>query len=461
MRSATETTLDLLRQATIGSEYESRLFLVGGYVRDQLLKLPVPEDLDIVLEGDALELAHFLYRQRICDHTPVVYPRFGTAMVSIDGVPVELVTARRESYQSESRHPDVVPATLADDARRRDFTINTLMRNLHTNELIDPLQVAILDLSKGVLRTPLDPIATFSDDPLRMLRAIRFAVKLNFVIVPECYEAIKETAPRLEIISEERIRDEFIKIMALPNCTKGIAMLFETGLLQQFAPELTAMRGMAQNDYHIYDVWDHTMAALDVLNPNTSTETRIALLFHDVGKPLTYSQDANERVHFYNHEVIGADITHEVLQRLKFPNSQIAEIADMVRLHMRVGGYDPSWNNAAMRRLVRDVGDLFEPMLDLCKADAKARREDLGGPDFESLEERVAKVRADFDVTKAVSPLSGEEIMEHLHLIEGPKVGYFKDALTDAIIEGILKPDDKEGAYKLLDQIAEGLQEKE
>src|SRR2546421_2571191 len=245
------TTEDKLREATRGTEYEGRLYLVGGIPRDRALGLPVSDDVDIVLEGDAPRLARFLASKGLSDHAPVTYPRFGTAMITVDGHAVELVSARSESYEATSRKPDVRPATLMDDVLRRDFTINTLLENLHTGERQDLTGRSLADLEAGIIRTPLEPKVTFYDDPLRMLRAIRFAVRFGFNIDAPTWQAIIEDSHRLSlmgpnppVVSAERIRDEFLKILLSVRVVRGLTLLRESGLLTQFFPELLRMVGV-------------------------------------------------------------------------------------------------------------------------------------------------------------------------------------------------------------------------
>ncbi len=284
-------TLDILREATKGSRYDGRLYLVGGIVRDRFLEDGSVEDVDIVLEGDAGELASFLHERGVAETSPVTYPRFGTAMVVVNGKQVELVGARKESYDRLSRKPVTEPGTLLDDIMRRDFTINTLLENLHTGETIDLSGMAMRDINDRIIRTPQEAHRTFDDDPLRMLRAIRFAVRFDFTIHQDTYNAIRELAPRLGIISAERTREEFVKILMSRRCVQGMEMLRETGLLDQFAPELSAMFGVTQNIYHIYDVWSHSMKTLELISAESGIIQRMAALMHDVGKVSTRTVD--------------------------------------------------------------------------------------------------------------------------------------------------------------------------
>lgn len=454
-----QAILDTLREATTGSQYEGRLWLVGGYVRDKVLGRPSgSDDIDIVLEGDALALAQFVYDSGAAESTPVVYPRFGTAMVRVAGRDVELVTARRESYGEGSRKPaEVKSATLEEDARRRDFTINTLLENLHTAEVRDPLGVAYADLRAGVIRTPTQPFLTFKDDPLRMLRAVRFAVRLGFRIEPETKKAIKKSAERLSppTVSMERVRDEFSKILMTDLPSSGIEMLRELRLLAQFAPELLTMVGVTQNEFHAYPVWEHTMIALDSLalnEPRSPLLLRLAVLLHDIGKPSTKSIADDGRVHFYGHEDAGAAIAREMLTRLKYSHADTEAVAQMVEEHMRIGEYRPEqWTDAAVRRFVRAAAGHREELFAIHRADVAALAPDHRDMSrAQDLHERIDRLQADHDSVAIVSPLTGNEIMALCGMPAGPGIGALKEFLTNEVIEGRLAPEDKEGAARAL-----------
>lgn len=449
-----QKAIERLRKVLKDTPYEGKVFLVGGYVRDRLLGRPLGNDLDLVLEEDGLALAQFLYEHGASRSKPVLYPRFGTAMVMIGDITVEIVTARAESYRSDSRKPiRVKPATLQQDALRRDFTINTLLENLHTGEVIDLLGTGLPDLHARWIRTPLDPKSTFHEDPLRMLRAVRFAVQLGFTIEQATYQALRSEAGRLSVISVERIREELNKLMDQPAASTGLQILMETGLLTQFAPELMPMVGCTQNEYHQYDVWTHTLKAIDALPPTAGWKLRLATLLHDVAKPMTRMEDEKGNVHFYDHQHIGAKLTKQWLRRMKYSKDEIDWVSRMVELHMRPGEYRPSWGDAAVRRLIRDAGELLEPLLILCEADGKARRSDVLLPDLKGLRERIESIRAKESVQRWQSPLSGQEIMALFRLPPGPLVGEIKDALTDLVIEGRLAPEDKQAAARYAEEL--------
>lgn len=451
-----ENILEALRGATRGTEYEGRLFLVGGFVRDWAMDIESDgDDIDIVLEGDALALARFLHERGVAEHHPVVYPRFGTAMIIVRGRDVELVTARVESYAPDSRRPsEVRPGTLREDAYRRDFTINTLLQNLHSGTVLDVLEgKAFADIKAKIIRTPTDPLVTFKDDPLRMLRAVRFAARFGFNIEPFTWKAIRQSAGRLSIISHERIRAEFCKTLMTARAAQGLELLRESGLLAQFAPELTAMVGVTQNEFHAYPVWDHTLVALGNLPPDAPLVLRLATLLHDVGKPPTKGLNDEGRVSFYGHASVGAELARKFLGRLKFSNDEIHAVTRLVAEHMRIGEYGTHWTDAAVRRLIRDLGPQLDDLFTIHRVDVSALAP--GHQDISragELRSRIEAIQREQDITALTSPLDGAEIMRLLNLPPGRRVGQVKDFLTGEVVEGRLAPDDKDGALRLARQ---------
>ena len=445
-----DQTLEILRRATEGTCYDHRLHLVGGIVRDRVLGKQLDEDIDIVIEGDAGELAQFLHEQGIADHPPVTYPRFGTAMLTVNGRQVELVGARKESYEPDSRKPSTVPGTLLEDVLRRDFTINTLLQNLHTDKILDLTGKAMQDIRDGIIRTPVDPIITFDDDPLRMLRAVRLAVRLGFVIHPDTYAALRDRAARLSIVSGERIREEFVKIVTGPNAGEGLEQLRETSLLDQFAPELAAMHGVSQNVYHIHDVWTHTIRTLESIPAQAGMILRLAALTHDVGKVPARSVDENGEVHFYGHQTVGAEIARRIMRRLRFSNSQTDAVKFLISMHLRVGEYDNQWSDAAVRRLLRDAGGRLDQLVTLTRADKAASNPEMPAADLEVFGEHVARIKKELAGKRIASPLNGREIIELLGLAPGPEIGAIKAYLEGQIIEGNLLPGDKAAASELV-----------
>ncbi len=452
MSTPTETLLQTLRDATRGTDYENKLFLVGGFVRDQAMNLPsAHDDIDIVLEGDAPALAEFFFDKGVAQHKPVVYPRFGTAMIMVAGRAVELVTARLESYASDSRKPAEVRAgTLADDALRRDFTINTLLQNLHTGEKVDPTGRAYADMEAEVIRTPTDALLTFQDDPLRMLRAVRFAARFGFRIEPLTWKAVRQSAPRLSIISAERIQAEFSKTLLTARPALGLTLLKDSGLLEQFAPELVAMVGVTQNEFHAYPVWEHTLAAVEALPAEASLTLRLATLLHDVGKPPTRGVGDDSRVHFYGHAEQGAALARALLLRLKYPNDIVQAVIILVAQHMRIGEYRPVWSDGAIRRLIRDLGPQLDDLFAIHRADVAALSPDHRDISrAHELRARMETAQSGQNIAALASPLDGAELMRLLQLPPGPRLGQVKDYLTSEVVEGRLAPGDKDGALPL------------
>ncbi|MBX3097602.1 MAG: HDIG domain-containing protein [Fimbriimonadaceae bacterium] len=436
-----------LATALAGTKWQGRVFLVGGAVRDELLGKPLPDDLDYMVEGDALGLAAELFQSGVASNEPVVYPRFGTAMVMVHGTRIELATARKDNYEPNSRKPVVEAGTREEDARRRDFTVNALFRDVVTGELLDPTGRGIGDLGSRILRTPSDPVLTLRDDPLRALRAIRFKYQLGFAYDSALREAIVQESERLKIISHERIRDELNKIMTLDDADEAWQDLFDFGLLQIFAPELAAMVGVTQGDYHDADVWHHSRKALR----NTAGQAnfiRWAAWLHDIGKPLTRTVQKG-RIRFFGHETVGANMAADLLQRLKFSQREIAPIATLVRQHMRFMGV-PQITPTVARRLVRDVGELVEPLLAVCDADAGALKVGVRRFDPQTVRDAISALGEPPSQVGFDSPLSGAEIMEITKLPEGPMVGQVKTWLGELVVRGELPPGDLESAKNRL-----------
>jgi poly(A) polymerase len=437
--------LESIKAATLGTRFESDLYLVGGAVRDDLLGIPHEADFDLVTTGSSAELAELL--APLSSIPVVTYERFGTAMLRVDGAAIELVTARRESYESGSRKPEVARASLEEDATRRDFTVNALMRSLSSGELLDPTGRGLEDLRTGVLRTPLDPEATFRDDPLRMLRAVRFRWKLGFSYAPGLVEAIGAERERLQILSMERIRDEFVKMVQHPSAADAMGELMSLGLFEFFVPEFVPMVGCEQGSYHHLDVWQHTLLVLR----NAGSDDLIlslAALFHDVAKPETKSVDSEGKIRFFGHEAVGASMTNRILRRLKFPQRDVDAVARLVKSHMRLGS-SPEFTAAAARRLLRDLGPDTGRLLDLVEADANGLKTGVRVMDLTAIRARLAEVLRAAPVEKLTSPISGERIMELTGLPAGPRVGEIKQMLTEKVLEGELSPDDVLEAEKL------------
>lgn len=433
-----------------GTAWESDLFLVGGAVRDALLGNVASDDFDLVTQGDAGALVQFLYEAGLADHYPVTYEQFGTAMLSIDGVAVEFITARAESYRGESRKPTVEPADYMQDALRRDFTVNSLRADLFTGEAVDTLGTGLPDMQNRLLRTPKDPRTTFAEDPLRMLRAVRFRWKLGFSPAPGLYEAIAEESHRLEIISAERIRDELNKILMLRSASLAFQDLMSLGLLDRMLPEFRTMIGVTQGHYHDADVWGHTLKVLDnSAVAGDSLVVRWAALLHDVAKPVTRTVEEDGRIRFFNHEVIGAQMSLEMLRRLKFSERDAVAVSHLVRGHMRIGSA-PTFSASAARRLWREYGEAVDDLLRLVEADANGLKAGVRHLDLGPVRAQLAVVSQATPPDQLQSPLTGGQIMEITGLSAGSEIGKWKAWLTELVLNGDLAVGDESGARERL-----------
>jgi poly(A) polymerase len=423
--------LRLLKQAA--GRLGVRAWVVGGYVRDKVLGRPHPNPDVVVEEGHALELAS-RFAEIAGAAPPVVFERFGTAQVTVTGHIVEFVSARAESYATDSRKPLVRQASLEEDLRRRDFTINTLLMDFDGN-IEDRLGVARADLEAKVIRTPAPPEQTFSDDPLRMLRAVRFAAELGFEPVPELLQAMRAMKARLAppVISVERIADELKKMLVSERPRRAIELLDEGELLEVVLPEVAATKGVRQGGYHTHDVYGHTLLAVQGIAPDLLL--RLAALFHDVGKPVTATPDGA----FTGHEEAGAELAAAALTRLRFPAREVESVARLVRLHLRPVYYRSEWTEGAVRRLARDAGPLLGPLLALARADLAAS----AYPDRDKLDELERRIeRALAERPSRIAPLvDGADIMRVRGIPAGPEVGRLKSRLAELILDGELAPD--------------------
>ena len=442
-----------IRDAIQRTPFQGDVFLVGGAVRDELLGIPQGNDFDLVTRQSSAELANLLWTKGASSLPPVTYPQFGTAMVQVQGISIELVTARKESYRGESRKPDVEPATYLEDALRRDFTVNSLRKDLENGEVIDILGNGISDLEARILRTPLDPTSTFHDDPLRMLRAVRFRWQLGFDPSPGLYEAIRDTHNRLGIVSFERIRDELLKMLSRPTAPDALRETLQLQLTHTIAPEFEGMVGVEQGNFHHLDVWDHTLLVIEnlwrVKSQTPSQELVLAALLHDVGKPATRTIDPEGRTRFFGHETVGEELTRKILRRWKLAERDVEPVAILVKNHMRLGS-SPTFSKSAARRLLRDMGHQLENLLWLVEADANSLRPGVRKIDLNPIREQLEAVQMETPREALESPLTGQEIMAILGLEPGPEVGKWKSFLTERVLEGDLAPGDKRGAEILL-----------
>ena len=420
----------LLKQAA--SELNARAWIVGGYVRDVVLGRPHP-DIDVVVEdGKGLELAR-RFAPLAGASEPVIFERFGTAQVTLPGHLIEFVSARAESYTADSRKPGVRVATLDEDLRRRDFTVNTLLMDFDGN-VHDPLGRGQADLEARVLRTPADPMQTFSDDPLRMLRAIRFAVQLRFELAPELLPAMSRLKDRLAspVVSIERVSDELRKMLVSEQPGRALELLDQGGLLELILPEVAACKGVQQTGYHTHDVFGHTV--LTVAGTPPEVIVRLGALFHDVGKPVTAAPDGS----FLGHDVVGAEMASRALERLRFAQREIEAVAMLVRLHLRPVFYASEWTDGAVRRLARDAGSQLARLMALARADIAAS----AYPHPEKIDELQARLDLVLkeQPSRLAAPVDGEDIMRIRQIPPGPEVGRIKQRLSELVMDGVIDP---------------------
>ncbi|TMC80875.1 MAG: HD domain-containing protein [Chloroflexi bacterium] len=422
--------LGLLKRAA--SDLHVKAWIVGGYVRDKLLRRPHLNPDVVVEDGDAIELAK-RFAQLAGALPPVTFERFGTAQVALSGRLVEFVTARAESYAPDSRKPEVRRATLEEDLRRRDFTINTLLMDFDGN--IQDMLGARPDLQAKVLRTPADPMLTFTDDPLRMLRAVRFAAELGFTPAPDLVPAMRRLGSRLAppVVSIERTADELRRMLASERPKLALELLDETGLLEVILPEIATCKGVPQSGFHTHDVFGHTLLTVAATPPDLLL--RVAALFHDAGKPKTAKGDGT----FIGHEEVGAEIAKAALERLRFAQKEVELVVTLVRLHLRPVFYSSEWTDGAVRRLARDAGRLLDRLMLLARADIAAS----AYPHPEKLDELQARLDAVMaEKPSRLEPLiSGEDIMRIRGIRPGPEVGRIKQKLEELVLDGEIAPD--------------------
>jgi len=445
----------LLHIGAIADKASVRAFVVGGYVRDLLLGIPV-KDIDVVVLGSGVDFA-----REVADSwnqaNLVVYERFGTAMLQTESCMIEFVGARKESYTKDSRKPAVEEGSLQDDLARRDFTVNAIAVSLNDDSrglMEDPFRGED-DLAKRILRTPLDPEATFDDDPLRILRAVRFASQLGFEIDPAAIDAGRRMKDRLKIVSQERISDELLKILSSPRPSVGLQLASDMEILGVIFPEVEAMAGVDQRqDFHHKDVFKHTLRVVDNLSADTrDVWLRLAALLHDIAKPRTKSFKEGVGWTFHGHEEVGARMIKPIFRRMRLPLDRVAYVEKLVRLHLRpMALVDEEVTDSAVRRLMFDAGQEVDDLMTLCRADITSKNPRLVEQvkkNYELVALKMKEVEEKDKIRNWQPPLRGDEIMELCGLAPGKLVGKLKDRITDAILDGII-PNDHDAAREYL-----------
>ncbi len=428
--------------SNVAEEMNIQIYVVGGFVRDLILDRKL-DDVDILVVGDGLEFAQKL-SQKLGVKKVDYFKTFGTAHFFYKDIDLEFVGARKESYSSESRNPDVKVGTFEDDINRRDFTINTLAISLNKNnfgELIDTFG-GVKDIEAKLIKTPLDPVETFNDDPLRILRAFRFASQLNFELDESLIKAATELANRLEIISQERVTEEFFKILKSPKPSVGLKLLFDSGVMKYIFPEVAELGGVEQrNDFHHKDVFLHTCQVVDnVASVSDNVWLRFAALMHDIAKPPTKRFDEKVGWTFHGHEEKGARWMKYIFKRMKLSYTKLDYVRKLVRLHLRpIALISDDVTDSAIRRFIVTIGEDLEDMITLCRADITSKNPKKVTrylSNYEKVMDKVRDVKERDKLREFQSPVRGEEIMKICNLPQSRKVGEIKTAIEEAILDG-------------------------
>ena len=455
----------LLDIGKIADATKLRAYVVGGYVRDMILDKPTV-DIDVMVIGDGVEFAGKVAAE-LNDELSAVYKKFGTALLEHNEYKIEFASARKESYNRDSRKPDVEFSGLEDDLARRDFTINALAVSLNSNTLDQLTDIfgGVDDIENKIIRTPLAPEKTFDDDPLRIMRAIRFASVLDFSIETGTYDAIVKMKDRLKedsVVSQERITDEFLKILMSPKPSIGLDLLFKTGVMEIIFPEMSNLAGVDQRkDYHHKDVFYHTLQVVDNISQKTDNVwLRFAALVHDIAKPPTKKFVEGTGWTFHGHEELGARMMKKIFKKLRLPMSKLPYVEKLVRMHLRpIPLAKDEVTDSAIRRLAADAGEELEDLLTLCRADITSKDTSKISRfmnNYDIVEQKIRDVQEKDQLRNFQSPVRGEEIMEICNLEPSRKVGVIKKRIEEAILDGEI-PNEYEAAkeylYKIKDEI--------
>jgi len=456
-----ELTGIIQRISTVADQTGTETYLVGGVIRDRLLGREI-EDVDITVVGDGIEFAEKLAQSMQIERV-VKYEKFGTAMIPYKNYSIEVATARSERYEEDSRKPDVAAGSLEEDLKRRDFTINALAMPLNGDKIYELVDFynGLQDLNNGVIKTPLDPLETFSEDPLRMLRAVRFATQLGFYIDDKTFRSISKVKKRIKIISQERITEELVKIIkAERKPSNGFILLDRCGLLEIILPDIKNLKGVDQKgEYHHKDVFYHTMQVLDnVAQETRDFKLRFTALVHDIAKPQTKEFVEGKGWTFHGHELLGVEMIKRLCRQLKLPNKVRNYAMKLTRLHLRpIALAKEGVTDSAVRRLLVEVEDDLDDLMTLCRADITSSNPDRVERylnNFRRVEEFIEEVKERDKLRRFQSPVRGDEIMDYFDLDPGPAVGHIKNQIEEAILDGEI-PNEYQAAYDYMEDHAD------